>query len=87
MDEPKAPAPAPHTPTLPAQPHSIPHQQSQYYGQMNNNMGYYQAAPYNPYYQCEYPILMPEGGAACFGRIWLRHGGLRWPSLHIAQSI
>jgi len=52
MDEakPAAPAPTSHTPTGTAQAQQgVP--QSQYYSQLNN-MGYYQAAPYNPYYQC-----------------------------------
>ena len=51
MEEPKhTPAPS-HTPSAPGQPQQVPHQQSQYYSV--NNMGYYQAAPYNPYYQCK----------------------------------
>jgi hypothetical protein len=50
--KPVAPAPT-HTPTAPGQqPQQGLHQQNQYY-QGLGNMGYYQAGPYNPYYQCE----------------------------------
>ncbi|ORY24864.1 hypothetical protein BCR39DRAFT_545589 [Naematelia encephala] len=53
VEEAKAAAPAPsHTPTAPSQPQQqgVPQHQNQYYSQLNN-MGYYQASPYNPYYQ------------------------------------
>ena len=57
MEESKPAAPAPsHTPTAQAQPQQgAP--QSQYYSQLNSMGGYYQAAPYNPYYQCRSPRL------------------------------
>ena len=55
--KPVAPAPT-HTPTAPGQqqPQQGLQQQNQYY-QGLGNMGYYQAGPYNPYYQCKSFLL------------------------------
>jgi len=54
-DEQKPAVPAPtHTPTAPVQqPQQGLHQQNQYYSQLGGGMGFYQNAPYNPYYHSQ----------------------------------